>query len=115
MLGSARIPQRDLQRDQGRVTGPRPGSTSATVWGLDPLTRASPPDRRAGVDWRRYRRSMSESSTSVPARDRPIMPEGYGVPETDDGLVEWSAVEQLLVEAPQYWMSTTRADGRFRA
>ncbi|MBK8078639.1 MAG: pyridoxamine 5'-phosphate oxidase family protein [Kineosporiaceae bacterium] len=55
---------------------------------------------------------MSESSTSVPARDRPIMPEGYGVPETDDGLVEWSAVEQLLVEAPQYWMSTTRADGR---
>ena len=40
------------------------------------------------------------------------MPEGYGVPETDDGLVEWSAVEQLLVEAPQYWMSTTRADGR---
>jgi len=40
------------------------------------------------------------------------MPEGYGVPETDDGLIEWSDVERRLVEAPQYWMSTTRPDGR---
>lgn len=40
------------------------------------------------------------------------MPEGYGVPETDEGLIEWSAVEVRLVDAPQYWMSSTRPDGR---
>lgn len=40
------------------------------------------------------------------------MPEGYGVPEGDEGLVGWSAVEARLVDAPQYWMATTRPDGR---
>lgn len=40
------------------------------------------------------------------------MPEGYGVPERDEGLIEWPAVEARLVEAPQYWMATTRPDGR---
>lgn len=46
------------------------------------------------------------------SRDRPEMPEGYGVPDSDDGLIEWSAVEARLVAAPQYWMATTRSDGR---
>lgn len=49
---------------------------------------------------------------SGPSRDRPQMPEGYGVPDTSDGLLEWSAVEARLVAAPQYWMATTRPDGR---
>lgn len=40
------------------------------------------------------------------------MPEGYGVPDSDDGLIEWSAVEARLVAAPQYWLATTRPDGR---
>jgi hypothetical protein len=40
------------------------------------------------------------------------MPEGYGVPETDDGLIDWATVEALLVEAGEYWMATTRPDGR---
>lgn len=40
------------------------------------------------------------------------MPEGYGVPESDDGLLAWSDVEARLVAAPQYWMATTRPDGR---
>lgn len=44
--------------------------------------------------------------------DRPVMPEGYGVPETDEGLLEWSRVEARLVASAQYWMATTRADGR---
>lgn len=47
-----------------------------------------------------------------PFRDRPEMPEGYGVPESDDGLLAWSDVEARLVAAPQYWMATTRPDGR---
>ena len=45
-------------------------------------------------------------------RDRPIMPEGYGVPEGAEGLLEWATVEPRLVDAAQYWMATTRPDGR---
>lgn len=40
------------------------------------------------------------------------MPDGYGVPEGMDGLVEWHDVERRLVEAHHYWMATTRGDGR---
>jgi Pyridoxamine 5'-phosphate oxidase len=46
------------------------------------------------------------------ARDRPQMPDGYGVPVTGDGLLEWSDVEARLIAAPQYWMATTRPDAR---
>ncbi len=49
---------------------------------------------------------------SDPVRDRPVMPDGYGVPESDDGLLEWSVVEERLVESLHYWMATTRPDGR---
>ena len=47
-----------------------------------------------------------------PSRDRAKMPEGYGVPDSTDGLLDWSDVEARLVAAPQYWMATTRPDGR---
>jgi hypothetical protein len=40
------------------------------------------------------------------------MPEGYGVPDSDEGLLEWAAVEEHLVDSAQYWMATTRPDGR---
>lgn len=40
------------------------------------------------------------------------MPEGYGVPTTEEGLLEWAHVEDRLVNSPQYWMATTRGDGR---
>ena len=47
-----------------------------------------------------------------PARDRPRMPSGYGVPETEEGVLEWSAVEERLQDSAHYWMVTTRPDGR---
>jgi nitroimidazol reductase NimA-like FMN-containing flavoprotein (pyridoxamine 5'-phosphate oxidase superfamily) len=50
--------------------------------------------------------------TSEPRRDRAEMPEGYGVPETEEGLLEWAAVEARLVASAQYWMATTRLDAR---
>jgi hypothetical protein len=40
------------------------------------------------------------------------MPEGYGVPETVDGTLDWADVEARLVESLHYWMATTRPDGR---
>jgi hypothetical protein len=47
-----------------------------------------------------------------PTRDRPQMPDGYGVPATDAGLLAWSDVESRLNASAQYWMVTTRPDGR---
>lgn len=47
-----------------------------------------------------------------PTADRPQMPEGYGVPESDDGLLAWDDVEARLEASDQYWMATTRPDGR---
>ncbi|MGI9649214.1 MAG: pyridoxamine 5'-phosphate oxidase family protein [Acidimicrobiia bacterium] len=49
---------------------------------------------------------------SQPERDRPEMPDGYGVPATDEGVLEWAAVEERLRSATNYWMATTRPDGR---
>lgn len=40
------------------------------------------------------------------------MPEGYGVPDTDEGLLQWTEVEARLVASHHYWMATTRSDGR---
>ncbi len=44
--------------------------------------------------------------------DRPRLPDGYGVPTTDGALLPWSDVRQRLVDSAQYWLATTRADGR---
>lgn len=40
------------------------------------------------------------------------MPDGYGVPETTDGLLEWATVEARLETATEFWLATTRPDGR---
>jgi len=45
-------------------------------------------------------------------RERPTFPEGYGLPDTDDGLLEWSAVEARLIEAKHYWFATVGPDGQ---
>lgn len=47
-----------------------------------------------------------------PFIDRPEMPPGYGVPENDRGLLEWEQVAPRLSASTQYWMATTRPDGR---
>ncbi len=47
-----------------------------------------------------------------PTVDRPQIPDGYGVPETADGVLEWTAIEPRLKESLHYWMATTRPDGR---
>jgi nitroimidazol reductase NimA-like FMN-containing flavoprotein (pyridoxamine 5'-phosphate oxidase superfamily) len=54
----------------------------------------------------------SRSVLAEPERGRPLMPEGYGVPEHEDGLLEWSWAVERLAEAKNYWFSTTRPDGR---
>ncbi|GIW06671.1 MAG: pyridoxamine 5'-phosphate oxidase [Dehalococcoidia bacterium] len=47
-----------------------------------------------------------------PATDRPRMPDGYGVPDTNDGALPWAWAIERLEAARNYWFSTTRPDGR---
>ena len=44
--------------------------------------------------------------------DRPWTPEGYGVPETGDGLLDWAVIDARLRDEHHYWMATVRPDGR---
>ncbi|MFL0274406.1 pyridoxamine 5'-phosphate oxidase family protein [Mycobacterium sp. SMC-19] len=46
-----------------------------------------------------------------PAATRPVLPEGYGLPSSVEGLLSWSDVEQRLLAAQHYWLSTVRPDG----
>jgi hypothetical protein len=46
------------------------------------------------------------------AADRPVMPDGYGVPDGTDGLLPWEVVDERLRDSRVYWMATTRPDGR---
>ena len=55
---------------------------------------------------------MSEiERTSRPVVDRPVLPDGYGLPTSTKGTLPWSAIEERLVAAHHYWMATTRPDG----
>jgi nitroimidazol reductase NimA-like FMN-containing flavoprotein (pyridoxamine 5'-phosphate oxidase superfamily) len=49
---------------------------------------------------------------SQPRRSRPTFPAGYGLPDTDEGLLEWSALRERLVASKHYWLATVRPDGR---
>src|SRR5215469_4498883 len=42
---------------------------------------------------------------------RPHMP-GYGLPKSKKGLLPWKWAEQRLNKSRQYWIATTRSDGR---
>ena len=58
---------------------------------------------------------MAEDNRALhpePERSRPAMPQGYGVPSDDEGLLTWSWVVERLEQARTYWFSTTRPDGR---
>lgn len=47
-----------------------------------------------------------------PIRSRPRLPEGYGVPADEEGMLPWSHAVEVLRSAPNYWVGTTRPDGR---
>jgi hypothetical protein len=46
-----------------------------------------------------------------PNASRPHVPE-YGIPESEEGLLPWGHVTQRLEGARNYWIATTRPDGR---
>src|SRR3712207_802185 len=50
-------------------------------------------------------------SQREPEAQRPHMP-GYGIHPAADGLLDWSQVTAQLEQARNYWVATTRPDGR---
>ncbi len=48
----------------------------------------------------------------APRVDRPLLPDGYGLPEDDAGLLAWAAVEDRLVPSLHYWIASVRPTQR---
>jgi len=44
--------------------------------------------------------------------DRPSIVEGYGIADDGEGMLPFSWVEDQLAAAHNYWVCSTRADGR---
>lgn len=55
---------------------------------------------------------MDAQQLPQPRRDRPRLPDGYGLPAHDEGLLDWSEVEARLIASKHYWLATVRPDGR---
>ncbi|GAB4553746.1 MAG: pyridoxamine 5'-phosphate oxidase family protein [Anaerolineae bacterium] len=53
---------------------------------------------------------MSDSP-QIPRSRRPLMPEGYGISTSTDGMIGWDWVETRLKSARNYWICTTRPNG----
>ena len=55
---------------------------------------------------------MTEDSAISQHADRPNMPVGYGLNQSSAGLLPWAWAEERLTAARNYWICTTRPDGR---
>jgi hypothetical protein len=53
----------------------------------------------------------AKPAPGAPVPDRPHIP-GYGIPEHGEGLLPWSHAGTRLQTARNYWVATTRPDGR---
>ncbi|MFZ2360231.1 MAG: pyridoxamine 5'-phosphate oxidase family protein [Anaerolineae bacterium] len=53
----------------------------------------------------------SNPSTAEPLAQRPAM-QDYGISSEPDGLLPWSFADQQLAAARNYWIGSTRPDGR---
>jgi nitroimidazol reductase NimA-like FMN-containing flavoprotein (pyridoxamine 5'-phosphate oxidase superfamily) len=49
--------------------------------------------------------------TAIPKASRPKI-EGYGIPKSRKSLLPWSHVTERLATSRNYWVATTRPDGR---
>lgn len=50
-------------------------------------------------------------SEQKPRADRPHMP-GYGISAASEGVLDWEWAEERIRESHNYWLATTRPDGR---
>jgi hypothetical protein len=47
-----------------------------------------------------------------PIAERPYLPEGYGLPEHNEGLLPWTYVVERMTQSLNYWICSVRPDGR---
>jgi hypothetical protein len=47
-----------------------------------------------------------------PIAERPYLPEGYGLPEHNDGLLPWTYIVERMTQSQNYWICSVRPDGR---
>lgn len=52
-----------------------------------------------------------DTTAAAPTPDRPDFPDGYGIPQTSEGLLTWADVEPRLEQSLHYWISSVRPDG----
>jgi len=55
--------------------------------------------------------SLAKLNKASPKATRPQIP-GYGLPKTKKGLLPWKWADDRLKKSRQYWIATTRPDGR---
>jgi nitroimidazol reductase NimA-like FMN-containing flavoprotein (pyridoxamine 5'-phosphate oxidase superfamily) len=56
---------------------------------------------------------MTESAKLVISEpQRPVPLEGYGVPESKEGLLSWDFVREAMQPAKNYWIVTVSTDGK---
>jgi hypothetical protein len=55
--------------------------------------------------------TMPPSHQRQPIPSRPYIPD-YGIPETEEGMLDWRHVVERMASPRNYWVSTTRPDGR---
>ncbi len=55
---------------------------------------------------------MSKQQQTEPRAGRARMPKTYGVPESEEGTLPWSWAVERLESTINYWVGTTRPDGR---
>jgi hypothetical protein len=56
--------------------------------------------------------SISTRARRAPLSERPGMDPAYGIHPGDDGLLPWQWAEERLTASRNYWVCTTRPDGR---
>lgn len=55
---------------------------------------------------------MTEQNAAQVNPTRPNMAKGYGISTSQDGLMTWEWVDEQMTKARNYWIGTTRPDGR---
>ena len=56
--------------------------------------------------------ATKKSTTREPKSGRPLMPALYGMGKAKKGTMKWAEVEKRLASSRNYWICTTRSDGR---
>src|SRR5437763_9868249 len=55
--------------------------------------------------------NATSKKNTLPKATRPHIP-GYGLPKTKKGLLPWKWAQDRLKKSRQYWIATSRPDGR---